>query len=186
MNARLVAATNRNLRTEVDEGRFRKDLFYRLDVFTIHVPLLRDRIEDIPLIVNEILREILPGMGLLQAPTIHDSAMQALSEYHWPGNIRELKNILERALILSHGKEIKRQHVETWHRADEKPDVRGMKIAIEPSEGVFLEQAVNRMKRYLIVEAMQKSGNNVKEAAANLGISRTTLYKHLDQFDIEK
>lgn len=186
VNARIVAATNRDLRKEVDEGRFRRDLFFRLDVFTVQVPPLRDRIDDLPVLVNEILPKLARQMGMHRAPEVHGSAMYALAEYHWPGNVRELRNILERALILSRGDEIKLEHVETSSGAGMNSLYSGTQFSTKLSESICLEDALDRVRRSLITEALRRSGNNVKEAAANLGISRTTLYKHLDHFGIRK
>ena len=104
VNARLIAATNRDLEKEVEEGRFRKDLFYRLNVFSIAAPPLRERREDIPILVQEILAKLRIEMNIDGAPTIDASLMRTFKNYDWPGNVRELHNVLERALIHSQGK----------------------------------------------------------------------------------
>ena len=101
-NARLVAATNRDLAAMVEEGKFRSDLFYRLNVFPVHVPPLRERTEDIPLLVRHFAQEFSRRMNK-QIDTIPSETLQSLSRYHWPGNIRELQNVIERAVILSPG-----------------------------------------------------------------------------------
>ena len=97
VNARLIAATNRNLEQEVKEGRFRADLYYRLNVLAIRIPPLRERIEDIPVIVRQILGQLVAEMQLLYVPEIDEKAMDKLRRYRWPGNVRELRNVLERA-----------------------------------------------------------------------------------------
>ena len=104
VNARIIAATNRNLDTEVAEARFLSPLLYRLNVFTINVPPLRDRIEDIPLLVEEIMSRLAKDLQLTSIPAIDPASTIALTRYHWPGNVRELRNVIERALILSDGK----------------------------------------------------------------------------------
>ncbi|MBM3301276.1 MAG: sigma 54-interacting transcriptional regulator, partial [Deltaproteobacteria bacterium] len=106
VNARLVAATNRELEREVELGTFRKDLYFRLNVFSITVPPLRERIEDLPILVNELLKALSEKIGLLEIPPVDHGAMEALVRYEWPGNVRELRNVIERALILCRGKRI--------------------------------------------------------------------------------
>ncbi len=103
VNTRLIAATNRDLRAEVRDGRFRKDLYYRLNVIAIRVPPLRERPEDIPLILNRIVGSPFKEMQFMTTPKIHSEAMKALCWYCWPGNVRELRNVLERTLIISRG-----------------------------------------------------------------------------------
>ena len=101
-DARLIAATNRDLAAMVEEGKFRTDLFYRLNVFPVHVPPLRERAEDIPLLVRHFAQEFSRRMNK-QIDTIPSETLQSLTRYHWPGNIRELQNVMERAVILSPG-----------------------------------------------------------------------------------
>ncbi|MFC1834301.1 sigma-54 dependent transcriptional regulator [Thermodesulfobacteriota bacterium] len=103
VNVRLIAATNRDLYLEVSEGRFRADLYYRLNVFAIRVPPLRERAEDIPLLVRDILGELAGEMQLSRAPDVTPEVPGSLCRYNWPGNVRELRNVLERAMILSRG-----------------------------------------------------------------------------------
>ena len=105
-NARIIAATNRDLEKEVEEGRFRKDLFYRLNVFSITAPPLRERREDIPILVQEILSKLPSEMEIDETPTIDASPMIAFQRHDWTGNVRELRNVLERALIHSPGKQL--------------------------------------------------------------------------------
>jgi transcriptional regulator with GAF, ATPase, and Fis domain len=102
VNIRIIAATNRNLFEEVKEGRFRSDLYYRLNVFPIHIPPLRERPEDITPLVWAVVREFQEKMGKT-IDHITKSTMNALTAYHWPGNVRELRNVIERAMIISHG-----------------------------------------------------------------------------------
>ena len=99
-NTRIIAATSTDLEQDVQKGDFRKDLYYLLDVFPIHVPPLRQRLEDLPLLVNHLLDMLAGEMGLPNVPVVNPEVMEILAGYHWPGNVRELRNILERALIL--------------------------------------------------------------------------------------
>jgi PAS domain S-box-containing protein len=110
-DVRLIAATNRNLRRDVASGKFRKDLYYRLNVFSIFVPPLRERIEDIPILTERLLSTLLKKENLSSVPKISSAAMQKLRSYSWPGNVRELKNVLERALVLSHGDRVDKETI---------------------------------------------------------------------------
>ena len=107
VNARLIFATNRDLVKEVDEGRFRQDLFYRINVMTITAPPLRDRIEDISILAREIMSQIAKDLQLSHIPAIDPASEVALTGYDWPGNVRELRNVLERSLMLSEGESLK-------------------------------------------------------------------------------
>jgi DNA-binding NtrC family response regulator len=106
VNARVIAATNRNLDTEVTDGRFLSPLLYRLNVLVIRVPPLRDRIEDIPVLLEEIISRLAMELQLTSLPAIDRASLIALSGYDWPGNVRELRNVIERSLILSDGKKL--------------------------------------------------------------------------------
>jgi DNA-binding NtrC family response regulator len=103
LGARIIAATNVDLNREVEDGHFRKDLYHRLTVFTIRVPPLRERIDELPALVENLMQKLATDMGLDKAPTLDPLAIRKLREYSWPGNIRELRNVLERAAIHSHG-----------------------------------------------------------------------------------
>src|SRR5205807_3058206 len=105
-NFRLIVATNRDLSEEVSAGRFRADLYYRLNVVRIRMPPLRERLEDIPILIEVILRPLAKEMGR-PIPTISARATKKLQSYHWPGNVRELRNVLERSLLTLDGKEIR-------------------------------------------------------------------------------
>ena len=107
VNARILAATNRDLQHEISIGRFRADLYYRLNVFSIRVPPLRERIEDLPILVAELLSILAKELQMSFSPELTVGEMAKLYNYHWPGNIRELRNVLERAVILSGGGTIK-------------------------------------------------------------------------------
>ncbi len=182
VNARLIAATNRNLEEEVESGRFRKDLYYRLNVISIVVPPLRERREDIPILVKEFLVGLHSDLQLKEAPTIDASAMNVLINYDWPGNVRELRNVLERALMLSkdnkihlHGLDLSvpedhfRSH---WHFVTEFP------------EGRSLNEVSRDLKQSLINEALRRSGGSRQGAAKLLGISRYSLKHYMKSLDL--
>jgi len=172
VNLRLIAATNRDLDAEVSQGRFRRDLFYRLNVFPIHVPALRERKEDIPLLAKQILSQLAGKMGLSSQPSIDSPVLAMLRGYSWPGNVRELKNILERALILSQGGLIRADHItlhDTLYDTAKKSSIAGLQNM--PSNRP-LNSAVGETQRALVEEALRASNGKKQEAARQLGISR--------------
>lgn len=177
VNVRLIAATNRDLEKEVEEGRFRSDLFYRLNVIGLHVPPLRERLEDIPVLVNEILTSLTTEMQLCSVPHLNESTMTALIRYDWPGNVRELRNVLERTLILWDGK---RFDVALPTFAGEKQD---QAITIDFG-GRTLRDVTDEITRSMCLDALERCSGNKKEAAKLLGIARDSLYRYLKEFGI--
>jgi PAS domain S-box-containing protein len=177
-NARLIAATNRDLRKEVSESRFRKDLFHRLNVYSIVVPPLRQRTEDIAVLAQQIVFELAEEMRLDRAPEIDSASMQKLHRYAWPGNVRELRNVLERSLILAQGGQLK---IDLGRGED---DV-GRALATDwnwsatfPPEKPLTEMAVD-LKRSLIRQALEECNGKKTEAARVLKITRDTLKRQM-------
>lgn len=177
IDVRIIAATNQNLAQAIRDGRFREDLYYRLNVVPIHLPPLRERREDIPLLVEHFLKKFDP-QGRMRGPNCQ--AMKLLSEYHWPGNVRELENCLERAVIISSGPEIT--------PADLPPEVAGIVAPGEPrkrfslpEEGISLED----VEKDLIVQALERSGGNQSRAARLLGITRHTLLYRMEKYGLK-
>src|SRR6266849_4083746 len=140
VDARVIAATNRPLAQAVSEGRFRQDLFYRLDVFPIEVPPLRERREDIPFLSWTFVKEFSNSMGK-PIEEIAEESMCALRDYHWPGNIRELRNVIERAMILNHGPEL---HVKLSHATLQPLLVKAMAGSLDEAERAIILQAVEQ------------------------------------------
>ncbi len=189
VNARLIAATNRDLEKEVDEGTFRLDLFYRLNVFRVRVPPLRERIEDIPALVDSLLSELKAVLQLQAIPEIGASAMELLQRYHSPGNVRELRNVLERSLILSGGEGPMK--VELPGAVSQPQDL------TDPNRGatdnpagdwlwatgfppaVPLGDLARDLKRAVIEEALKRSGGKKVDAAELLGITRAALKRQM-------
>ena len=173
VNARLVAATNRDLEKEVTEGRFRKDLFYRLSVIVIKIPPLADRREDIPLLVDIMSAVVAKGLGLRAVPEFDAAAIDALVAYDWPGNVRELENVIERAIVTCHNGMLDEQDFSWLQRKDsvaqswDVPDV-----------------PLGELERRAIVAALERKHGNVKEASQALGIDRSTLYDKLKRYEI--
>jgi len=180
VNVRLLAATNRDLEAEVSAGRFRKDLYYRLNVFSIKVPPLRDRIEDLPVLIQDILLMLGKKTGLHTPPTVNHDAMQALAAYHWPGNVRELRNILERALILCGGGDITTEHLSLDPKQASPLDLdKGPALRLPTPGAGSMPEILDEEKRFLVTDALKRSGGSIKEAAALLGVSRGSLKHHM-------
>ena len=161
-NVRVVAASNRNLREAVARGTFREDLFYRLQVFDIQLPPLRERISDVPLIAEQFLEELGQTMGRRPA-RLGEDAREALLGYNWPGNVRELRNVLERAAIMSDEGVIERRHLSI----DSKPAA-----AAAPHD-------LGAIERQTIESVLRQTDWNKAKTARQLGLSRTQLYVRL-------
>ncbi|MDZ4198582.1 MAG: sigma-54 dependent transcriptional regulator, partial [Kiritimatiellia bacterium] len=176
-DVRLITATNRNLARMVEDGGFRKDLFYRLNVVSILLPPLRDRPGDLPLLVNRFLREFSEeNAKALQSLT--PDAMDALLTYSWPGNVRELRNVLERMVVLSRGDRLTLRDVPAAIREPMEGGRSGGSIRL--AKATTLDDA----KRALIVQALEASGGNRVQAARQLGISRRTLHRKLNEYGL--
>jgi formate hydrogenlyase transcriptional activator len=171
VDARVIAATNRPLEQAVREGRFRQDLFYRLDVFPIEVPPLRDRREDIPLLSWTFVKEFSNSMGK-PIEEIADESMSALEDYHWPGNIRELRNVIERAMILSHGPKL---YIKLSHATLRPVAVKAMVGSLDEAELTIIRQAVEQCNWRI-------RGSN--GAAALLNMKPTTLESRIKKLGL--
>jgi formate hydrogenlyase transcriptional activator len=183
-DARLIAATNRDLKAMVDEQKFRSDLYYRLDVFPIRVPALRERPEDIPLLVRHFVQQFSRRNNRL-IDTIPSDTMQALVRYQWPGNIRELQNVIERAVIVSKGP------VLSVSVGELKPDVSTKTnpaiTKARPAEQESLQDMLDQTERSQILRALEKANGIVagpNGAAARLGIKRSTLQVRMQKLGI--
>lgn len=174
VDVRILAATNRDLQKEVEEGRFRSDLYYRINVFPIKIPSLRDRPEDFPLLTAELLQRLAKKLGLANTPALNPAAMQAIRSYYWPGNIRELKNVLERALILGNGKQITPKHLIIPDNAISLTSAE-MCATFTISPGSSFKREMERVKKDLIIEALNRSKRNITAAARLLGMTRDVL-----------
>ena len=175
-NARLIAATNRDLKAMVDEGKFRSDLYYRLHVFPLNVPSLRERREDIPLLVRYFVQKHAQRMGR-EIETIPSQALQALTNYDWPGNIRELQNVIERSVILTNGPEL----------CVAMPEFNSTSPAAAPhGPSSKLSGASERAR---ILQALKEANGQVggsDGAAARLGMKRTTLQSRMRKYNIAR
>ena len=174
VDVRILAATNVDLQPKIAEGTFRNDLYYRLAGFTVDAPPLRDRKEDIPLLAHHFLRMFATEMGM-EVPLLSTETLAALEAYHFPGNVRELKNIIERALIESGGAEIQPEHLHFIHTsAGSTPEKETAAIEALPMN---LQQA----EALLIKRVLAQTEGNMAAAARLLGINRTKLYRKIAQ-----
>ena len=175
VDVRVIAATSRHLPTLVREGLFREDLYYRLNVVSIHLPPLRERKEDVPVLIRHFVGQIGARLGL-PSPAVTPEAMQILERYAWPGNVRELENAIERALVLSeNGGRITAVDLDDRFDTDGAAD--GASSAVAGDE-LSLKIVLPKVERDLIQRALEQTGGNRTRAATLLGIShRTLLYK---------
>ncbi len=181
VNARLLAASNKDLEEEVADGRFRNDLYYRLNVLTIRLVPLRERIEDLPMLMDEIIGELTDEFVHHRARTTDPETMEALNRYDWPGNVRELRNVLERALMLSDSGKIdlsslglEKHHRESWSHTVTFP------------QGKSLHEVTRDLKRSLVLEALRRSAGSKQGAARLLGISRHALAYQMKSVGLEE
>jgi Nif-specific regulatory protein len=203
VDVRLVSATNRNLEKMIEEGEFREDLYYRLNVFPINLPPLRDRLEDIPVLATHFVAKFARAMGQRPAGASAE-ALNKLREYTWPGNVRELENIIERAMILARGGELQSSHLDFGRRAQQPsgnfPTVTsdaGSGPAVIPGAGAgalgggsaedgrSLAERLLDSERKEIMAAVEKSKGNIASASRMLGINRSTLYYRLRKHGLE-
>lgn len=172
VDVRVIAATNKNLAEEVKEGRFRDDLYYRLNVIEIRIPPLRERREDIPLLAEHFVQRIASELGK-DIGGISGDALKVLIDYDWPGNVRELENVIERAIVTSRNGGLVESDF-TWltqrNKSGETWDVPDMSLT--------------ELERRAIIAVLERKRGNVKEAAAALGIDRSTLYDKLKRYEI--
>ena len=178
VDVRIIAATNKDLKRLVEEGRFREDLYYRLNVIPIKIPPLRERKQDIPLLVKYFLQKYSLETGR-RGMTISDSALDKLKTYSWPGNIRELQNVIERAVILSPGREITEDQLPPEIvKRDRQVELDEFKL---PKNGVNL----NDLEKSLIKQALDMTNDNQTEAARLLGITRHTLIYRMEKYGLK-
>ncbi len=177
VDVRVIAATNKHLINEIDQGRFRQDLYYRLNVIELHVPALRERTEDIPLLVDHFVNAFAESKRV-PPKTITDAAMAMLQAYDWPGNVRELENLMERLMIMSRGNMI-------------SPD--DLPYPVNPAkqrgpnvqDRLKLKEARDNFEREHIRRVIKAAGGNMTHASELLGIERSHLYKKVKQYDID-
>jgi Nif-specific regulatory protein len=176
VDVRVLSATNKKLDEEVAEGRFREDLYYRLNVVQINMPTLRERSEDIPLLAQHFLKKFGEEM-VIPNLTVSPSAMEKMVQYNWPGNIRELRNAIERAVVMGNGKEILPEDLPIGGTRANYP---GLQI------GLTLEEALNQFKKEFILLNLKHTGGNRSKAAKVMDIQRTYLSRLISKYDLKQ
>jgi two-component system, NtrC family, nitrogen regulation response regulator NtrX len=176
VDARVIAATNKNLEKEIDRGNFREDLFYRLNVIPFTVPPLRERKEDIPVLAEHFLREFTTAYGR-KPKELSEEAMAALIQHHWPGNVRELRNLMERIVILYPQRRIEVRHLQL----DNGRKAQNSK----PSDGFgSLQEVKEAAERDYILRKLEETGGNVSRTSELLGLERSNLYRKMKALGI--
>jgi two-component system response regulator AtoC len=184
VDIRVIVATNRDARQAVQDGLLREDLFYRVNVFTLEMPPLRNRRDDITLLVDHFLAKHGAKLGRAEL-SVTPRTLQALQEYAWPGNVRELENILERATVLSRGVSLDIQHLpQEIVSASDMPPHTDMHPSFRPAPPQPLPQAVEQLEKALIQQALTHSGGNKAKAARALDISERTLWYKVKKYGL--
>lgn len=183
LDLRVIVATNRNPRHAIEEGRLREDLYYRVNVFSIDLPPLRQRREDIAELARHFIAEL--ASNGLTARGITSEALQTLRDYDWPGNVRELKNVIERAAVLSHGEVIDARHLALEGLRPALPACRADEAPAADPDDLDLNRAVDAVESKMIAEALRRSGGNKTRAATLLNISVRSLWHKLGKYRIE-
>ncbi len=177
VDTRVVLATNENLEQLVAEGRFRQDLYYRVNVINVELPPLRDRISDIPLLAKHFLQSVCEDSGK-QVRGFSESAVACLQRYRWPGNVRELQNVVERAVLLGKSDVVTVDDLPTSLQGDTP-------VAVRPVGVQTLKEALEGPERQIIREVLEKNNWNRNVTADKLGINRTTLYKKMKRLGLD-
>lgn len=177
IDSRVILATNEDLSQLVANGRFRQDLYYRVNVINIELPPLRDRVTDIPLLANQFLARVCEDSGK-RIRTVADEAMTALQRYRWPGNVRELQNVIERAVLLGKSDVISVDDLPAGVAA-------GAPLVADPNAAGSLKSALSAPERQIIMDVLEAHGWNRQQTADALGINRTTLYKKMKKLGLE-
>jgi two-component system nitrogen regulation response regulator NtrX len=182
VDVRVLAATNKDVEAEIAAGRFREDLYYRLNVVPIHVPPLRERREDIPLLIGHFISQ-LAGPGGLAARAMSDDAVARLSQLDWPGNVRELRNTIERLLILSSGPRVTAEDVDrlVGRRADASEGGLGSLLDVPT-----FEEFKHAAERAYLVAKLRAYDWNVSETARALDMPRSNLYKKIERYGLSR
>jgi len=182
VDVRIITATNKDLEQEVREGRFRGDLYYRLNVIPIFIPSLRERKEDLPLLVNYFFEKFNDENGK-SIKRISDEAMEYVMNYSWPGNVRELENAIERAVIICQGNVISREHFPIDLQAKISP-LGELGPVDDGSQN--LTEAVNSLERKMLIQALEKTDGNKRKASQLLGVTERIFGYKVKQYDLQK
>jgi DNA-binding NtrC family response regulator len=181
IDVRVVAATNQDLRAALEQGTFREDLYYRLNVVPMNIPSLRERKQDIPFLANHFIQKLAPDTGS-RVESITDRAMEKMIAYHWPGNVRELENVIERALVMCTGTELDAVDIKL-----ESPPSPANATTRSQGDSHFLPEGMNldQYEQEIIREALRRADGNKSQAARLLGLTRNALRYRLTQMGLE-
>jgi two-component system nitrogen regulation response regulator NtrX len=186
VDVRVLAATNKNLEEEIEVGNFRADLFWRLNVVPIHIPLLRERVEDIPLLVADFVENLShKGLG---KKSFTDEGLSVMMRHTWPGNVRELRNFVERLVIMCPDEEINAKTVEQYlHQPPPPttPETLPDKSALAPYRMQNFKEAKREFEREYLIGKLQTNNGNISQTAERLGMERSHLHKKLKALHIE-
>ena len=191
MDNRILAATNKDLKQAVETGSFREDLYYRLKVITISIPPLRERKEDIPLLVEHFFRKHRSRLGK-KATRVSDGTLQALKDYSWPGNVRELENALIRALVLCPGEVIEPRDLpdeicgKEGKKEGEKTRVPADREKLKQMKKEIQQKVKAEMERKFVVEALRLGKGNVLRSAEKVGMDRRQFQNLIKKYGISK
>jgi len=180
---RILSATHKDLASLVEEGKFRQDLFYRINVIQLSVPSLRERTEDIPLLTEHTLQNLATQMGLIK-PTIGPDALDALTRYPFPGNVRELENILERAMTLCEDNMIRARDLQLPDQDSASTFIPSMRDPLDSGK-IPLEEHLGEIEKQAILQALEKTRYNKTAAAKLLGMSFRALRYRLKKLGLE-
>lgn len=182
VDVRVVVATHRDLESMVEQGTFRSDLYFRLNVFPIVVPPLRERPDDVAPLASYFIDKLRREMRRKEPVTLSDSAIRALEGYDWPGNVRQLKNLLERVMIMEETSEIEAAHLPDDLGQTRRKQAEDDRLMVLPAEGIRLED----VERELMEQALHRTGGNITAAASMLGLTRDTLRYRLDRHGLKR
>ena len=178
---RVVAATHRDLEADVQADRFREDLYYRLRVVELEIPPLRDRLEDLPMLVARFLEQVADRLDRERKP-ISDSAMARLARHPWPGNVRELRNVVEQAAVMASGEAIEEEDL----RLDSSA-VLAVAAALPNHAATFTDAkklAVEQFERDYLLRALRQNGGNISRTAESIGMVRQSLQQKIRELDL--
>jgi DNA-binding NtrC family response regulator len=178
IDVRIIAATNRNLKEEIAKGRFREDLYYRLNVVEIHLPELKERIDDIPLLVNSFIADLRTEMGK-NIKGITNQAMNALIRHQWKGQVRELQNVVERAMIFCDA-----EYLDVPHLPEDIQRLVDSSSPSAPADTLTLKDAVRNFERQFIEAKLRDANSDKEKVAVELGLSLSTLYRKMEELHI--
>ncbi|MBP7088267.1 MAG: sigma-54-dependent Fis family transcriptional regulator [Candidatus Omnitrophica bacterium] len=179
VDVRVIAATNQDLKKLINEGTFREDLYYRLNVIPIYIPCLRERKDDIIILAEHFLEKCSQKIKNKKVEKLSEEVKEIFLSYDWPGNVRELENAIERAVIISKGSVIEKEHLPEFLQ-----NIKTVNVTCKENQSLSLKEALKSSEKKIIEEALKESQGNRKKVAETLGINRTTLYNKMREYGL--